>query len=310
MGDAARKHARLGKTMQARIAELADRGVVRVAGEDAGKLLQGVITGDMDLLARQPAIHAALLTPQGKVLFEFFVAKTADGYLLETGADQAAALAKRLAMYRLRAKATIEDASTAYRVLALWGSSAQSPSEAVGAVSFADPRLPALGHRILAEAAHASVSHGADATAADYHAHRVALGVPEAGKDYPLGDTFPHEADLDQLAGVSFSKGCFVGQEVVSRMQHRTSVRKRVVPIEAIGPGVLATGSDITFGTATIGKVGSVAGRRALAMLRLDRAAEAAAKGEPLLAGGVEIAMRKPEWATFDLAPASAAETS
>src|SRR5215468_1047786 len=117
--------------MQAKIAVLPDRGVVRVAGEDAEKLLQGVITNDMDLLTTQPAIHAALLTPQGKILFEFFVAKAGkDAFLLETGRGEAPGLAKRLVMYKLRAKATIEDANAAYRVLALWGASPQSAREA------------------------------------------------------------------------------------------------------------------------------------------------------------------------------------
>jgi tRNA-modifying protein YgfZ len=302
--------------MQAKIAVLPDRGAVRVAGEDAEKLLQGVITNDMDLLGGQPAMHAALLTPQGKILFEFFVAKAGEGtYMLETGRDQAAGLAKRLGMYKLRAKVTIEDVSADYCVLALWGAAAQSPGETKGTVSFPDPRLPALGLRMLAESRFAddiaSASNGVDAAADDHHAHRIALGVPEGGKDYALGDTFPHEADLDRLNGVSFTKGCFVGQEVVSRMQHRTHVRKRVVPIEAIGPGELQSGAEIAVGSATIGKVGSVAGRRALAMLRLDRAAEAKAKSQPLIAGGIEIVPRKPDWlAASDLEPAAAAETS
>jgi len=302
--------------MQAKIAILPDRGVVRVAGEDAAKLLQDVITNDMDLLAAQPAIHAALLTPQGKILFEFFVARAGEGsFLLETGREQAAGLAKRLGMYKLRAKVTIEDASADYRVLALWGASPQSPRETKGTVSFPDPRLPALGLRILVELELADdvapARNGSDATAEDYHAHRIALGVPEAGKDYALGDAFPHEADMDRLNGVSFSKGCFVGQEVVSRMQHRAHVRKRVVPVEAVGPGELRPGAEIAVGAAAIGKVGSASGRRALAMLRLDRAAEAKAKAEPLTTDGIEIAPRKPDWlAASDLEPAAAAETS
>ena len=300
----------------AQIALLADRGVVRVLGADADKLLQGIITNDMDLLASQPALHAALLTPQGKILFEFFVAKAGEGsYLLETGVDQAAALAKRLGMYKLRAKVVIADVSAEYRVLALWGEAPQSPGEAKGTVRFPDPRLPELGLRILAESKFAddvaSASNGSDATAEDYHAHRIALGVPEGGKDYALGDTFPHEADMDRLNGVSFTKGCFVGQEVVSRMQHRAHVRKRVVPVEAAGPGELQPGAEIALGAAVIGRVGSVAGRRSLAMLRLDRAAEAKAKGQPLTTGGIEIVLRKPDWlAASDLEPTAAAETS
>jgi len=298
-------------TTSARIALLPDRGVVRVSGADAEKLLQGVITNDMDLLARQPAIHAALLTPQGKILFEFFVVKAPDGFLLETARDKTADLAKRLAMYRLRAKAGIEDASDGYKVLAAWGDAPDRLEQSADAISFQDLRLPALGVRMLAEAklaaGVASAADNIDAPADAYHAHRVALGVPEGGKDYAFGDAFPHEADLDQLNGVSFTKGCFIGQEVVSRMQNRGSVRKRVMPITGEAP--LVQGAEITVGPAVIGSVGSVAGRQALALVRLDRAAEAEAKGEALLAGGVRIMLRKPPWATFDLAPAVPAGT-
>jgi tRNA-modifying protein YgfZ len=293
----------------ARIARLADRGVVRVTGADAEKLLQGIVSNDMELLASQPAIHAALLTPQGKILFDFFVVRAADGFLLEVARDKAVDLAKRLSLYKLRAKVDIQDASEDYRVLALWGSPS-GREEITDTVSFADPRLPALGSRILADTRSArgkvAAADALDAAPEDYHAHRIALGVPEGGKDYVLGDTFPHEADLDQLGGVSFSKGCFVGQEVVSRMQNRGSVRKRVVPIEGEGP--LASGAEVKAGTAAIGTVGSVSGRSALALLRLDRAAEAKAKGQALAAEGVAVTPSKPDWATFDMGPAAPAE--
>jgi folate-binding protein YgfZ len=141
-------------------------------------------------------------------------------------------------------------------------------------------------------------------TAEAYHAHRVALGVPEAGKDFSTRDTFPHEADLDVLNGVSFGKGCFIGQEVVSRMKHRGTARRRVVPVE--GEAALTSGAPVTVDEVEIGRVGSVAGRRGLAMVRLDRAAEAAAKGVSLKAGDVGIALIKPGWATFELAPETA----
>jgi folate-binding protein YgfZ len=294
----------------ARIARLADRGVVRVAGADAEKLLQGIVSNDMELLASQAAIHAALLTPQGKILFDFFVVRAGDGFLLEVARDKAADLAKRLNLYKLRAKVDIQDVSEDYRVLALWGPSPSAREEAAGTVSFADPRLPALGSRILADArsprGNAASADALDAAPEDYHAHRIALGIPEGGKDYVLGDTFPHEADLDQLGGVSFSKGCFVGQEVVSRMQNRGNVRKRVVPIEGEGP--LASGAEVKVGTAVIGTVGSVSGRSALALLRLDRAAEAKAKGQTLAADGVAVTLSKPDWAMFDMGPAAPAE--
>jgi len=296
----------------AKIAVLADRGVVRVAGEDAEKLLQGVITNDMDLLSARPAIHAALLAPQGKILFDFFVAKAADGFLLEAAADKTAELAKRLSLYRLRAKVDIEDRRADYRVFALWGGAPDICGDTAGVVSFRDPRLAALGVRLLAPAQFASAiaaaQHVRETSAEDYHAHRIASGVPEGGKDYAFGDAFPHEADLDQLHGVSFTKGCFVGQEVVSRMQNRASVRKRVVPV--VGDAPLKAGAEVVAGAAVIGTVGSAAGAHALALVRLDRAAEAAAKGDRLMAGGVVIALRKPDWASFELGPAVAAGAS
>jgi len=296
----------------AKIALLADRGVVRVAGEDAEKLLQGVITSDMELLSAQPAMHAALLSPQGKILFDFFVARAPGGFLLETTADRCADLAKRLTMYKLRAKADIQDRSAEYRVLVAWGPASPGDGETGETAFFTDPRLGALGWRGLAEPGRAcgmaAQIGGVEASPQDYHAHRIALGVPEGGKDYAFGDTFPHEADLDQLNGVSFTKGCFVGQEVVSRMQNRASVRKRVVP--AVGEAPLTPGAPIEAGAAVIGVIGSVSGTQSLALVRLDRAAEATAKGETLTAGGVAITLRKPGWATFELAPAVSAGVS
>jgi folate-binding protein YgfZ len=282
---------------------------VRVAGEEAEKLLQGLVTNDMGLLAAQPAFHAALLSPQGKVLFDFFVAKAEGGFLLETARDKATDLVKRLSMYRLRAKVDIRDVSEDYRVLVAWGGEPASPGGTAGCVSFLDPRLSALGVRILAPVRLASgladTFKAAQVTAEDYHAHRIALGVPEGGKDYAFGDAFPHEADLDQLDGVSFTKGCFIGQEVVSRMQNRGSVRKRVVPVTGAGP--LARGAEIVAGAAAIGSIGSVAANNGLALVRIDRAAEAETKGEALLAGGVAVKLVKPQWARFELAPAAPA---
>ena len=292
----------------AKSALLPNRSVVRVSGEDAEKLLQGIITSDMELLAGRPAIHAALLTPQGKILFEFFVARSSSGFLLDTAKGQAANLVKRLIMYKLRAKVDIRETGAEHVVMAVWGDDPQGPGGTGGAVSFPDPRLPELGLRVLAETQSttdiAAATNGMDADAQDYHAHRIALGVPEGGKDYAFGDTFPHEANLDLLHGVSFSKGCFVGQEVVSRMQHRSTARKRIVIVEGSAP--LQSGSEIIAGPATIGTIGSVAGNRGLALVRLDRADEMQRKGEQLTAAGDAIAIRRPTYFT----PAVPAEAS
>jgi len=160
--------------------------------------------------------------------------------------------------------------------------------------------------RIIAPAS-IDVTAGCDvASEDDYHQLRIALGIPEADKDYPLGDTFPHEADYDQLAGVDFNKGCYVGQEVVSRMQHRGSARKRVVPARGNAP--LTQGAKITAGDASIGTLGSVVDDMGLAMVRLDRAQKAVEEGRPLMADGVEITLVRPGWAQFSVPTQSDAE--
>ncbi len=274
---------------QATIALLPDRGVVSVTGEDADSFLDNLITNDMTKLKKPgDAMHAGLLSPQGKILFEFFVVKTAAGFLLETALEQTAALAKRLAMYKLRAKVAIKDAAGEVIVGAAQGDVRARPG---GAISFVDPRDARLGDRVLipATAVGESVAQtGAQRlTPESYHKLRIELGVPEAGADYVLGDTFPHEADFDQLNGVSFTKGCFVGQEVVARMENKTVVRKRVVPLSS--DAALPSGAEVKAGEAAIGKVGSAAGPKALAMVRLDRIIEAIDKGEPITVDGAKV---------------------
>jgi tRNA-modifying protein YgfZ len=224
--------------------------------------------------------------------------------LLETGAAEAANLSKRLSLYKLRAKVEISAACGPYAVFALWGDLGPGPVALPGARVFVDPRLPELGVRIIAppeaEGALAAATGAGRATAEAWHRHRIGLGVPEAGRDYQLGDTFLHEANYDQLNGVSFSKGCFIGQEVASRMQHRGGGRKRVVQVE--GDGALASNTPITAGPVALGSIGSVDGTRGLALVRLDRAAEALAKGAVLTAEAVPVRLSKPAWANFDLA--------
>lgn len=281
----------------AKIALLADRGVVAVTGPDAAKLLGGILTSDMALLDTEPALFAGLLSPQGKILFDFFVVKTGGGYLLDVARDQAAALAKRLNLYKLRAKVEIADLSASHAVTATWHGEPAS-----GPVAYADPRLPALGTRAIIPLGEVDEPIDGLREAADYHAHRIALGVPEGGKDYALGDTFPHEALFDQLHGVSFDKGCYVGQEVVSRMEHRGTARKRVVPVVAT-EALPASGTEIKAGDQLIGTLGSTNGRRGLALLRLDRAHEMQAKGFALMAGAVPVVIELPPWATFPLVP-------
>ncbi len=281
-------------TSEIKIAPLPDRGVVAVDGPDALTLLQGLLTNDMSRLDTVPAVFAGLLSPQGKILFDFFVVRTPQGLLLDVARDRAGDLVKRLSLYRLRAAVTIRDVSADHDVVAIFGGSRTTDLDHV----YADPRLAALGARAIVGKAEAVVS---TATAADYHDFRIGVGVPEGGRDYAFAETFPHEALFDQLDGVSFTKGCYVGQEIVSRMEHRGTARRRIVPVLGTA-GKLVEGQPVLGGDVEIGRIGSVAGGRALAMIRLDRAQEFAEKGVPIKAGDSTLVLDIPAWAHFNTA--------
>ena len=280
-----------------KLALLADRGIVRVSGTDAVTLLDGLVTNSLARLSEQPALHTGLLSPQGKILFDFFVVPEADDLLLDVQREQIDAFIKRLQFYRLRAAVEFHDETQALAVVAAWGE--DKPAVPGGVLAFADPRNGELGQRLILPRERLSELPGNLVEEAEYHDHRIGLGIPEAGHDYTLADTFPHEALYDELASVDFRKGCFVGQEVVSRMQHRGTARKRIVPI--IGEGVLKPEAEIRAGDSVVGHIGSVSKSRALALIRLDRADEAGRKGIALTANGTAIALAKPSWMKLDI---------
>ncbi|MCB1478604.1 MAG: folate-binding protein YgfZ [Rhodobiaceae bacterium] len=272
---------------------LSGRSVFRVSGPDARTLLQGLLTCDFDDIAPGRPQHGALLTPQGKILFEALVHEPAPGiYLFDTDAALAAEFIKRLMFYRLRAKVTIEPADE-LSIIAVPGGSMDGLPD--------DPRLPALGARGILPVSDAEKFPAGDAS---YHAHRIACGIAELGCDYPSGEIFPHEANHDQLGGVDFQKGCFVGQEVVSRMQHRGTARKRFVPA-AIDGQAPAMGTEVMAGEKPAGAMGSSEGQSGLALLRLDRLEQAVADGAPLICGEATLVARKPDWAQFDVPAAT-----
>ncbi len=278
----------------AKVAHLPDRGVVTIGGPDAVEFLQNLVTNDVSHLTQANAAHAGLLSPQGKILFEFFVIRSHDGFLLDVARDRAADLVKRLQMYKLRAKVEITDTSDRWDVWATIGSGAEGPVPSAAKtgdsslLTFGDPRSSEMGSRSLVAATRPMQPLGACVVdTAAYDAHRVALGVPEGGKDYAFGDAYPHEADFDLFNGISFAKGCYVGQEIVARMQNKTIVRKRVVKVASASP--LVTNSEVQLSEASVGRIGTVSGKYALAMLRLDRAVEAREKSMPLTANGIEI---------------------
>ena len=270
------------------IVVLDDRGVVEVSGPDAGELLQRLLTNDVLGLSAGEARYAALLSPQGKIVTDMIVmADDGEGgrrFLLDCPRSLAGDLARKLAIYRLRAQVSIADRSDTLAVAAAWPARPDGPGLVV-----TDPRAEALGFRVVAPRADLP----RDARISDSHrdrALRIAAGVPDGGTDFSYGDTFPHEANLDRLHGIDFAKGCYVGQEVVSRVEHRGTARKRVTPVLFEGEPP-PPGSDIVVGEIVIGTMGSAAGGRGLALVRTDRATEAAALGAPAHAAGVHLSI-------------------
>jgi len=285
----------------ASLAILPDRGVISVTGEDATPFLHGLVTQNIEKLKPGEATYTALLTPQGKVLFDFLVIAREQGYLLDAARASLGELTRRLGFYKLRAKVDIADKSDQLAVAALWGAD-EGVRAPAGGVTFADPRTSSLGWRLIApEAGLREMAQTCGWTLmepADYEAHRIAQGVPEGFKDYETGDVFAHDACIDQLGGIDFHKGCYVGQEVVSRMHHRGTARKRFVVVR--GRGLPEPGAAVTAGTTNLGKLTSVAGGHGLALIRTDRAGQALSRAEAIKAGEIPVELTRPDWAAFD----------
>ncbi len=267
------------RNMHFQAGRLPGRAVITVQGPEAGPFLHNILTADVDHLGDGRAAYAALLSPQGKILFDMLVERRGDGFLIDCAASQQDGLLKRLQMYKLRAKVNVAAAPEL--------SVSVSPHEIPG--GFPDPRSTDIGWRRIGEIL--------EADAEGYDAARIAAGLADTDADLGSGDYFPHEANLDQLGGVSFKKGCYVGQEVVSRMEHRGTARSRILPVrlEAHAP---PKGTEIRSGEKQIGTLLSSSGTQALALIRIDRLAEAA---EPLLADGVRVHAGKPRWARYDV---------
>jgi folate-binding protein YgfZ len=277
---------------------LPDRGVVKVTGDSARDFLNGLITTDATLLRPGLGRFGALLTPQGKITVDFLITEAPSGhgggFLIDCPKALAQALIDKLGFYRLRAKVGIENLSDSLGVLAAWdGEVALKPD-----LTFTDPRNAALGLRIFLPAELAQKAAdliGAQMVEASaYETHRIALGVPRGGLDFIYGDAFPHETNMDRLHGVDFDKGCYVGQEVVSRMQHRGTARTRTVRVSLEGAAP-EPGTTVLAGDKSVGTMGSAADHHALALIRIDRASEALEAGTPLTAGGLAVRVTDPD---------------
>ena len=263
-----------------------DRALIRVSGPDALDFLQGLLTQDLSRLDGSKLGYGALLNPQGKVILDMLIWPAGDGgVILEVDPANGADLMRRLTLYKLRARVQLEDVSSSRTLV--W--SASSFADAV-----TDPRLPdgGLGFRAIAPKARAAeLADGASA----YEARRISAGVPDLARDATPEEAFALEALLEELDGVDFNKGCFVGQENVSRMKRRATTRKKFCPVVFEGRH-LPFGAPVVAGTAELGTVRSSGPGRALAFLRLDRAEEALKAGVPLMSNGLEVRLDPPHW--------------
>jgi tRNA-modifying protein YgfZ len=271
-------------------ASLDDRAIVSVSGPDAEHFLQNIVTADLDVLKPGEAKPSALLAPQGKIMFDFLISRHGEnGFRLECRADIADDFVRRLTLYRLRAKAEISKQDESL-VAVSWGSdSAPSGSDSSW---LRDTRFPQTS-----PAWRSYEPRVTESAIAAWHAFRIANGIAESGADYALGDAFPHDVLLDQTDGVGFKKGCYVGQEVVSRMQHRGTARRRVLIVS--GDALPAAGTEVVANGRPIGAIGSTSGGKGLAILRIDRVKDALDAGAPIEAGGIPLSVAIPSWAGF-----------
>jgi folate-binding protein YgfZ len=281
---------------------LKDRSLLFVSGAEAQPFLQNLITTDITSLGPDEARPGALLTPQGKILFDFMIWQDGDGYMIETDAGQRDSLLKRLTMYKLRAAVTLAP-STEEGVTVCWGEDAEDSQGVRGSQGVRDSRFTKAGITLIRRPG--KLGDGKEAL---YDALRISHGIVTSGSDFALQDAFPHDVLMDFNGGLSFRKGCYVGQEVVSRMQHRGTARRRVVTVSA-ATALPETGTEITAAGKPVGTLGSVEGGNGLAIVRIDRAGAAMAAGTPLLAGETPVSLILPAWSGL-VFPASADEAS
>lgn len=290
---------------------LAHRGVIAVGGPERAGFLQGLISNDTARVAADRAEHAALLTPQGRFQFDMFLVGAPDGetILLEVERDRAPELIRKLSLYRLRSKVTIDNRDDAFEVVAAWGSGAaaalglpatRGAARSIdGAVVFVDPRLPDLGVRILAPRGRmatvlAPLGFGT-ASEDRYEAMRLRLGVPDGSRDLPVDKALLLENGFDELHGIDWQKGCYMGQELTARTKYRGLVRKRLLPVEIDGP-MPAPGTPVMLGEKEAGEMRSGRAGHALALLRLEMIAAAARDGGALVAGNARVKPHVPDW--------------
>ncbi len=281
---------------------LEDRGVVLLQGAEACDFLQDLVSNDVTKAKGKTAVYAALLNPQGKYLHDFFVFPLGDGLALDCERERLLDLMRRLNIYRLRAKVTISDASERFQVVALPGArSAPRLDQSEGAL-YADPRLAELGWRAVlppADMDKVLVAAGYRRSGAEaFDALRLSLGVPDGSRDMIVDKAFLLESNFEELNGVDFDKGCYVGQENTARQKHRGTIRRRLMPVDIDGPAP-APETPIRLGAVDVGSMRSSHDGKGMAMLRLEYVEKASDSGEPLVADEARLTPVKPDWARY-----------
>ena len=285
-----------------------ERGVLAVGGADRRAFLQGLISNDVEKISPQRAIHAALLTPQGRYLHDFFITEMGETLLVDCERARLPELQKKLSMFKLRSKVTLEDQSARWAVAVIWGEDAREalkldgePGSATAfadGIAYVDPRLGAMGCRALlpADSAAASLAKAGiePGDQAAWDIHRLALGVPDGSRDLPVEKAFLLESGFDELNGVDWKKGCYMGQELTARTKYRGLVRKRLLPVTVEGP-MPAPGTLVMLGEKEAGEMRSGRDGHALALLRLEMV-EAAKETGPLTAGAAKLTAHLPGW--------------
>lgn len=295
--------------MSNRYVVLSHRRILRLSGKDCRSFLQGLVTQDVETVTASHSAWTAMLNAQGKYLFDFFLIADGEGLLLDCDSTQAEGLQRQLSLYKLRADVQIEDMQNAFHVIAAMGDvTPLALPEHTGRterfnegriIALIDPRHAGMAARIVAPAGEAEtwvLQRGyAQASIADYEEHRIQLGIPRAGVDNVPQKTLLLENGFEELHGVSFDKGCYVGQEVTARTKHRANLHKHLYIINA-QTALPATGSDILLGERVVGDVRSVQGRIGLAVIRDEAVEKAQQGGDALKAGNTAIQAQTPPW--------------
>jgi folate-binding protein YgfZ len=270
---------------------LPHRSVIAVGGPDRAEFLQGLISNDTKKVGPGQAIWAALLTPQGRFLNDMFVVEDgSETFLIETERERAAALARKLKMYTLRSKVTVEDRADAMEVAVVFGPEAGTILPVAGATAFVDPRLPELGVRVLAQSGQAATLIGGTAAPIDaYEALRLELGVPDGSRDLIVEKALLLESGFDELHGVDWQKGCYMGQELTARTKYRGLIKRRLFPVRIDGP-LPPSGTPVQRDGKEVGEIRSGQGDRAIAMLQIEAADGA------LVAENARVVPERPAW--------------